>query len=210
MGDAGAPGVAFSLTIWKSQSPFRFIHRSRVICGRGYSGSGLSGRSSEPHRVVRRAPTGCHGAGAGVTGAATVVSATTATGSGVGADLNNAGTGQADKFPYDASAYTGVTFWARAEASTNVTVVLPDKDTDAAGGICNTTVDGVCDHHYLKAFLIDDVWRRYTVLFSELVLESGGFPVPTAFAPDGIVAIQFRFNTNTVYDIWVDDVAFVR
>jgi hypothetical protein len=130
-------------------------------------------------------------------------------GSGIGLDLNNMGGGQGDKVPYDATAYTGVTFWARAAADITLTVVMPDKDTDAAGGICNQP-EGVCDHHYLKAVQVDTEWRRYTVLFTELTLESGGAPIPTAFAPDGIVSVQFRFNTGMVYDLWVDDVAFVR
>src|SRR5687768_1206322 len=76
MGEAGAPGVEFSSTIRNSQSPFRFAHRERTICGRGYSGSGLSGVSAEPQRVIRRAVAGRHGAGAGVTGTVVVSAAT--------------------------------------------------------------------------------------------------------------------------------------
>jgi hypothetical protein len=48
------------------------------------------------------------------------------------------------------------------------------------------------------------------VLFSQLTLEPGTVPAPTAFAPDGIVSVQFRFNPGTTYDLMVDDVAFVR
>ncbi|HEY3495386.1 MAG TPA: hypothetical protein VGK73_11895 [Polyangiaceae bacterium] len=126
-------------------------------------------------------------------------------GSGMGTDLSNAGGSQASKRPYDASAYTGVTFWARAEVSTLVTLVLPDKSTDPAGMICTT-----CDHHYLKDLQVGTAWQRYTVLFADLVLESGGEPIPTAFSADGVVSVQFRFRPGTDYDVWVDDLAFVR
>jgi hypothetical protein len=129
----------------------------------------------------------------------------TSWGSGVGADLKNSGGAQATKEPYDASAYAGVTFWARAETAAAVTLVLPNKDTDAAGDTCV-----VCDHHYLRALTLTTTWQRYTVLFSELSLEPGGDPVPTAFAADGVVSVQFRFNPGSVYDVWIDDVAFVR
>jgi hypothetical protein len=53
-------------------------------------------------------------------------------------------------------------------------------------------------------------WRRYTVLFSELVLEVGVMPEPTEPAVDALISIQFRHNMSAEYDIWVDDLAFLR
>src|SRR5687768_4198402 len=88
IGEAGAPGVEFSSTIRNSQSPFRFVHRDRTICGRGYSGSGFSGLSSAPQRVRSRAVAGRHGAGGGVTGTVVVSTAgegVTGMGAGAGA-----------------------------------------------------------------------------------------------------------------------------
>lgn len=126
-------------------------------------------------------------------------------GAGAGVDLDNAGGTQQDKVPYDASAFTGVTFWARAEAQIPVTVVLPDADTDAAGMTCTT-----CDHHYFKLVQVGTTWQRFTVLFSELELEPGGAPAPSAFAPGGLVSVQFRMSSGVDYDLWIDDLAFVR
>src|SRR5579883_952112 len=42
--------------------------------------------------------------------------------------------------PYNASAYKGVSFWAKAGASssTGVRIAFPDKDTDPAGASCST------------------------------------------------------------------------
>ena len=129
----------------------------------------------------------------------------TSWGSGVGVDLNNAGAGQADKKVYDASAYTGVTFWARAETTLMVSVVLPDGNTDAAGKVCT-----VCDHHWFKPIQVDTEWKRYTITFESLALENGTEPVPTAFDAAQLVALQFRLASGQTYDLWFDDVAFVK
>jgi hypothetical protein len=141
-------------------------------------------------------------------------------GCGVGVDLSNSGGGQATKVPYNASfddgsghmvPYAGVTFWARSDMGTlSLTAVFPDGDTDAAGGICNTVENGVCDHHYLKSVSVGTDWKRYTVLFTDLALESGGYPTPTAFDPTRLVSVQFRINPGATFKFWVDDVAFVR
>lgn len=126
-------------------------------------------------------------------------------GSGVGVDFNNAGSGQEDKAPYDASAYTGVTFWARAETALMVSVVLPDGDTDAAGDVCT-----VCDHHWFKPIQVTTDWQRFTVDFSSLSLEPGGDPEPTSFDASRVVSLQFRLSSGQSYEMWLDDVAFVK
>lgn len=126
-------------------------------------------------------------------------------GSGVGVDLFNAGAGQSSKQPYDASTYSGITFIARAESSLTLTVSLPDADTDEAGGICTT-----CDHHYGKQVTLTKTWQRFTVSFAELQLEPGGVPEPTAFDPSSLVSIRFLVGPGQSYDLYVDDLAFVK
>ena len=128
-------------------------------------------------------------------------------GSGVGLDLNNSSGTQNGKLPWDASAYVGITFWAHAAAQLTITVALPDVDTDPSAGLCMAP-DG-CDHHYVKSIQVDDHWRRYTVLFSELVAEPGTKPEPTAFKPDKLISVQFRMGSGQTYDLWIDDLAFV-
>lgn len=133
-------------------------------------------------------------------------------GSGIGADLNNSGSGTGNKLPYDASAYRGVTFWARSEAAMSVTTLFPDGNTDPAGGICNAqpAPDGVCDHHWNAGISLTPTWKRFTILFADLVLEPGTVPVPTAPDPAKLVSIQFRVQPGTTYDFWIDDVAFLE
>ncbi len=126
-------------------------------------------------------------------------------GSGIGVDIYNPGSGPSEKEVYDASAYSGVTFWAKSAAPQMVSVVFPDGDTDAAGGVCTT-----CDHHYFKSVQIDTEWKRYTIDFSELDLENGVDPVPDAFDPSRLVSFQLRIFQGQTYELWIDDVAFVK
>jgi hypothetical protein len=135
-------------------------------------------------------------------------------GSGVGVDLNNMGSGEASKAVYDASDFWGVTFWARAESKVTVTLVLPDGDTDKAGGKCNMHDDpevNTCDHHYYHSFLVDTTWQRYTFYFADdfPTPEAGNDPVPDALDITRLVSVQFRVGVGTTYDFYIDDLAFV-
>jgi len=126
-------------------------------------------------------------------------------GSGIGFDFNNPGGAESTKNPYDASAYTGVTFWAKATASTSVMFQLPDRNTQVRGGICTS-----CDHHWQTLVTIGTEWTRYTVRFADLQLEGGTVPTPTAFDKTGIIMMQMHFSTGKVFDVWVDDFALVK
>jgi len=126
-------------------------------------------------------------------------------GSGIGGDFHNVKGTKDDKARYDASSYTGITFWARAKTAVTVTVTLPDEDTEPAIGLCTT-----CDHHYYKSLQVDTTWQRFTVRFADLTLEPGDDPVPTAFKPAGLVSVQFRMVAGSTYELWIDDVAFVK
>jgi len=119
--------------------------------------------------------------------------------------LNSSASGQSTKVAYDATAYTGITFWARAQSPAKVTVMLPDADTDAAGNTCT-----LCGHHYYKAVQVTTNWQRFTVAFSELVNAPGTVPAPNAFKPSGVFSLQFNVEPARNYDLYIDDVAFVK
>ncbi|MET0794903.1 MAG: hypothetical protein ABW061_25515 [Polyangiaceae bacterium] len=128
-------------------------------------------------------------------------------GAGLGVDLNQTGSSTATKKPYDASDYTGVTFWARVDVATSLTLVLPDGNTDKAGGKCTT-----CDHHWYKTLQVGTTWQRYTVTFDSLILEPNTVPPPPDHLDSAaLVSVQFRVpsNNGAQYDMYIDDVAFV-
>lgn len=120
-------------------------------------------------------------------------------GSGIGVDMQSA------KAPYNAGAYSGVTFWAKAATAQPVLIVFPDIDTDPGGKLCTT-----CDHHYNKTIQVGTGWQRFVVNFADLLLENGTIPEPTGFKADGLVSVQFRFAPNQSYELFVDDLAFVK
>jgi len=126
-------------------------------------------------------------------------------GSGIGVDLNRSGASDSSKLAYDAAAYSGITFWARAASSSAVKVALPDVDTDSAGMTCSS-----CGRHYSKFVQIGTDWQRFTVAFSDLAVEPGGVPTPTGFKPSGVVSVQFWFASGQNYDLYIDDVALVK
>ncbi|MFZ5891633.1 MAG: hypothetical protein ACOY0T_11320 [Myxococcota bacterium] len=126
-------------------------------------------------------------------------------GSGIGFDFNNTGGSQNTKNPWDASAYNGITFWAKATTTTSVNVQLPDRNTQARGGICTT-----CDHHWQTLVSIGTEWKRYTVRFADLQLEPGTVPTPTAFDKTGIIMLQIFMSKGKTFDLLVDDVALIK
>jgi hypothetical protein len=167
--------------------------------GNWYPFSDMTGTASFDLAMISR--------GASIMGFETKGKAFTNWGSGVGVDMLPA------KAPYDASQYAGLTFWARAklpepvEDGDNLTliVVFPDVDTDPGGALCTT-----CDHHYNKTVQVLEKWQRFTIKFADLILEPGTIPEPTAFKPNGLVSVQFRFSPGLNYDLYLDDIAFVK
>ncbi len=96
-------------------------------------------------------------------------------GSGVGVDMATA------KAPYDASAYIGLTFWARAETALTVTVVSPPPtQRPTKGADCARPAIITTTRPYPSA-------RRGSVTrsnFADLVLEPDTVPTPGPFPPE--------------------------
>jgi hypothetical protein len=110
--------------------------------------------------------------------------------------------------PYDASKYTGISFWAKIDAGTSpgIRVAFPDKDTQPDGNICQP---GTCYNHY--GYLINPLtttWTKYTVSFSKLTQELGWGHLGTAFDPTTLYQVTFDIPVNATFGIWIDDVAF--
>jgi hypothetical protein len=113
--------------------------------------------------------------------------------------------------PYNASRYTGITFWARNDAggSEGLFVAFPDKDTSVDGGLCKPNVTGPlqCYDHYRAHVTLTPSWKKYTVTFKELSQMGWGMQ-GAAFDPSTLYQILFQIPVNATFGIWVDDVAF--
>jgi hypothetical protein len=110
---------------------------------------------------------------------------------------------------YDASAWSGVQFWARSGGSTGKTLHMgiADKDTDGRGGICATKTGG-CGDHFHALVDITTTWTLYSVNFSDLKQAGWGYVVPTGFDASAIYGVQWGIDSGSPFDIWIDDVSF--
>lgn len=107
---------------------------------------------------------------------------------------------------YDASAYAGITFFARVapDAQTTIRVSISDLNTNLKGGICK-----VCYDAFGSNLLMTADWARYKISFAEMMQRAFGDPFPALDAAH-VFAIDFSFIGTEAFDLWVDDVAFYR
>jgi hypothetical protein len=129
-------------------------------------------------------------------------------GSGFGFDLNNDGT---MKQPYDASTYTGVTFWAKAGSGsvTSVRMNVQDAQTAPEGGVCMPSVMNSCNDHRGATVNLTTDWQQFTFTFASMTQQGWGEKFAT-FETDKLYAIQFQTGTMATFDLWVDDIAFYK
>jgi hypothetical protein len=109
--------------------------------------------------------------------------------------------------PFDASAYTGFSFWAatgdNAVPPTEMPIGLMTVDTSGGGGTCNP-----CGDYYRRrgnAILLTHTWTRWEVKFAELSQSGQGFP-QGPLKINQLVSIMIW--PEKTYDIWIDDVRF--
>jgi hypothetical protein len=124
-------------------------------------------------------------------------------GAGIGFDLNNPD--GSFKNSYNASAYSGVTFWGRSAAPITIKVLFPDANTTPSAGICT-----VCDRHFFTDARLEPEWKKFTIYFASLVQDGLGDPAPPALDTAKLISVQFRTSRSATFDFWIDDIAFKR
>ena len=93
---------------------------------------------------------------------------------------------------WDASAYRGISFWAKAQAASTVVFSLPDTDTDPAGKVC-VLADGSdkgCFDHVGTSIAIGTSWTAFSVDFDSLHQKGFGEPFPS-LDKAGLVSCQW-------------------
>ncbi|WP_437721117.1 hypothetical protein [Sorangium sp. So ce861] len=123
-------------------------------------------------------------------------------GIGFGFDLKSE---DGEKTPYDASAYTGITFWAKLGpgSGTAASIKVSDPGTDPAGGTCTT-----CDA-WNWSFPVTEEWQQFTIAFADLKQGGWGDPAGTdQIDATKLYSIQFQINDAASFDIYIDDLAF--
>ena len=120
--------------------------------------------------------------------------------------------GSDGNLPYDASAYTGVEFWARiGDTSTDrVRFAVSDVNNEPYGGVCtdNDQLNEQC-YDTFGTYLngLSPEWRHYRVAFTSLTQRQFGYPASAA-ATQALFSVQFNFDPSSIFDFWVDDLAF--
>lgn len=125
-------------------------------------------------------------------------------GAAFGFDLNSP-TGT--KAAYDASAYTGVTFWAKiGPGSVNrVLFMISDQSTVPEGGICTK-----CDN-WQKQITLTEEWQQFNIPFADLKQGGWGDPAPTPQIDAAkLYSVSFQFGVDDEFDLYVDDIAFYK
>ncbi|MBN2193716.1 MAG: hypothetical protein JW751_12935 [Polyangiaceae bacterium] len=132
-------------------------------------------------------------------------------GAGIGLDFNYDGKVYGS---YDASRYTGFTFWARSDDSTQIRVRLSTLTTTYAeyGGACDCEVDQggcVCEPDHVIVQLDRD-WTEYRIYFGDYDHYWRGYP-PSLLDRSTLTNLQFFADPEDgmgIFDFWIDDVAF--
>lgn len=117
---------------------------------------------------------------------------------------------------YDASAYTGIAFWAKAGetpgATAGVRLNVKDIQTDPDGMMCSTAMPNgamACHDDFGKNIALTSQWKKYTILFAEMTQQKFGKQY-TSIKKDKLYAIQFQFPKSSKFDFWLDDLHFVK
>ncbi|WP_437817026.1 hypothetical protein [Sorangium sp. So ce1078] len=118
-------------------------------------------------------------------------------------------TGNATSGFYDASEFRGFGFWAHGKSSSNdeVLVDVIDVQTWQQGGICGT--EGRCNDHYHAVVTLTPCWKYYEIPFSELS-QAGWGQQFDAVDVTQVSGIQFRFVAGVSFNVWIDDISFLR
>jgi hypothetical protein len=109
---------------------------------------------------------------------------------------------------YDASAYAGIEFWAKGPGVIKVGLQMIDVQDEKYGGFCKAEPD--CYNTHRKVVALSKTWKHYVVRWEELAQLYKAGP-PLDFAPQRVRFLEFGIGPeSTPYDLWIDDVAFVK
>lgn len=111
--------------------------------------------------------------------------------------------------PYDGRAFGGISFWAafggRNGPDFAVPVGVTTMDNAWNGKVCTT----YCQDFYRTTVALTHAWRHYVIRFEDLAQQGWGVPqVPTLRRDQLVGFIIWPPQTQSKYDIWIDDIRF--
>jgi hypothetical protein len=114
--------------------------------------------------------------------------------------------------PVDVSSFKGVMFWARTGETHNspVRVQFQDSNTQPEGGVCDpepSSADECYNGWGTELAPISTEWRLYKIDFSRMTQRDFGHRAE-AFDTTAVFDIEWNLSTNSVFDLWIDDLWF--
>jgi hypothetical protein len=124
-------------------------------------------------------------------------------GAGMGLDFVNPQLQSESAEPYDASEYLGIKFWVRGSGSAVLAVAIEEVTPQSAGGSC--TQD--CYNKHAAPIQLTDQWQEHSISWTQLEQDAEGGGLVN-FDPTSLMTLDFQFNADEDFDLWVDDVSF--
>ncbi len=104
---------------------------------------------------------------------------------------------------FDASAYKGVSFWAKGPAK--IRLRIPDVNSHPDGGTCQK-----CYNDFGADLELSPEWKEYTVPFESMTQQRGRGEEQPGLAAAKIYGLQWEVSApGAAYDISIDDVKFL-
>jgi len=111
------------------------------------------------------------------------------------------------KGTYDATAYKGISFWAKIGpgSTPNVRLKVPDTNTDPEGKVCKE-----CFNDFGMDLHLTEQWTQYVVPYMAMTqLKGWGSPHTPGVDSSQIYGVQWQVNDKGApYDVWVDEIQF--
>jgi hypothetical protein len=105
----------------------------------------------------------------------------------------------------DARAYSGLRLSVRASAVGRITLKVPDRNTTRPGGVCQS-----CNDHFAADLAVTTEWKTFTILWSSLAQAGTGDRFGTLDTAALFGLELFPAPTDGAFELWIDDVSFVR
>lgn len=115
--------------------------------------------------------------------------------------------------PFDASAYRGITFYARVgeDNDSAIRAQLQDSSSHIEGGLCNPE-PGSPDECYngfgVTLQSITTEWQKFTLDFPALTQRDGWGYRADAVNPTALYDLEWNLDPNRTIDLWIDDIWF--
>lgn len=178
------------------------------------SSSCLQSPPPDPSGLLPFPPKAMPGNGSGYGAHTSGTGCTSVWGAGIGVDFNNCN-GKTN--PYDASAYSGITFWYKSTTPIRALVGTLANLPRAEGGQC----DGDCYNHHGKNLPASSTGTTATITWAELdmmttqigtpPMEPQSYGTKRAFNPAQLLNLQVQVDQTggARFDLWLDDLAFL-